>query len=263
MKLSTQKITGIYRIINKSNGKSYVGKSFDIYSRWRRHFTSHKNPREKNLVFSRALNKYGIENFDWTIILILGDKNDFLLSIMERFFIKEFDTLTTNGKGYNETPGGEGHPGKRSEEFCKKIKESWINRRKTSVSEETRRKQSESRRGKKLDTSSGKMSLAGKKRWESADIRLRTISTRKANALKNRGWGICVGVSDFDGFSLMYFTSVKEAAKFYKVSPDGFISALNKSTKATAPLGSFFSNVSIQKVPMIKVFENRPDLNTI
>lgn len=60
--------TGIYKIINKANGKYYIGRSSDIYNRWTTHRKKlHKNIHE-NKYLQRSWNKYGKENFEFLII---------------------------------------------------------------------------------------------------------------------------------------------------------------------------------------------------
>jgi group I intron endonuclease len=61
-------MSGIYKIINKINGKYYVGSAKNIRSRWNghRHLLNkniHKNPHLQN-----SWNKYGIDNFEFIII---------------------------------------------------------------------------------------------------------------------------------------------------------------------------------------------------
>lgn len=53
--------TGIYRWINKENGKSYIGSAVDLNIRFRSHFSISflMNPRNNNMKISRALLKYG------------------------------------------------------------------------------------------------------------------------------------------------------------------------------------------------------------
>ena len=48
-------ISGIYKITNKINNKSYIGQSNNIYRR----FSEHKSP----LYRSHYIDKYGIDNF--------------------------------------------------------------------------------------------------------------------------------------------------------------------------------------------------------
>jgi group I intron endonuclease len=62
------KVSGIYKIVNKVNGKYYVGSSKDINGRWKNHVSScsrncHKNPHLQN-----TWNKHGIDNFEFIVI---------------------------------------------------------------------------------------------------------------------------------------------------------------------------------------------------
>jgi group I intron endonuclease len=62
------KISGIYEIINKVNGKRYYGSSSDIHNRWRRHKRELKKNNHDNLHLQNAWNKYGIDNFKFNIV---------------------------------------------------------------------------------------------------------------------------------------------------------------------------------------------------
>jgi hypothetical protein len=99
----------IYRIINKLNGKSYVGK-WHLDSPKGRFSTHKRNARnEKNQEhFYRAIRKDGVENFDFTLICVCRNED---LVDLEKKYIEEFDTFGPNG--YNMTSGGEGIPGYR------------------------------------------------------------------------------------------------------------------------------------------------------
>ena len=61
-------ISGIYKIVNKVNGKYYVGSSKDIKNRW----SSHKKELNGNYHHSyhlqRAWNMYGSDNFEFIVI---------------------------------------------------------------------------------------------------------------------------------------------------------------------------------------------------
>ena len=91
---------GIYLITNKVNGKKYVGQSIDIEERWKRHIIASK---KSELVIYRAMRKYGIDNFDFSILEECSvDK----LDEREIYWISELDTYNN---GYNMTIGGKGH----------------------------------------------------------------------------------------------------------------------------------------------------------
>lgn len=81
---------GIYKIVNKDNGKYYVGRTLNLNKRW----YQHKNLLIKNKHFNRYLqfawNKYGENNFEFVIVEYVNNKED-LINI-EQKYINEFIT---------------------------------------------------------------------------------------------------------------------------------------------------------------------------
>jgi group I intron endonuclease len=61
------KISGIYKIVNKINGKYYVGSSKNILIRWKQHRRTLNKQIHKNLKLQHAWNKYGENNFEFII----------------------------------------------------------------------------------------------------------------------------------------------------------------------------------------------------
>lgn len=97
---------GIYKFTNKINGKSYIGQSTNIE---RRH-KEHRTRKDENSLFHEAINEYGFENFDFSVIEICDIKD---LNSKEIYYIKAYNTLFPNG--YNVSGGGHhGHPMKLS-----------------------------------------------------------------------------------------------------------------------------------------------------
>jgi group I intron endonuclease len=65
------KVSGIYKIINKTNGKYYIGSSNNIIGirgRWANHVHYLNNNKHQNRHLQRAWNKYGVDAFDFTIL---------------------------------------------------------------------------------------------------------------------------------------------------------------------------------------------------
>src|SRR5574343_389768 len=62
------KISGIYKIVNKVNGKHYVGSSNDIICRWKGHLNNLEKSKHDNKYLQYSYNKYGRDNFDFIII---------------------------------------------------------------------------------------------------------------------------------------------------------------------------------------------------
>jgi group I intron endonuclease len=94
----------IYRIKNKITKKSYIGESKGKDVKWR--WNEHKKTIEKNKgcpALRDAVKKYGIENFEFSIIIICFDDERFKY---EKEYIKKYNTVVPYG--YNITSGGEG-----------------------------------------------------------------------------------------------------------------------------------------------------------
>ena len=114
----------IYKITNKFNGKVYIGKTTrSLEKRKEEHIKYAK--KHKNFILYRAINKYGIDNFEFEIIDETDNKNE--LTLLEQKYIKQYNSYIGFEicNGYNMTRGGEGgfinenHPNKK--EIYKKI----------------------------------------------------------------------------------------------------------------------------------------------
>lgn len=101
----------IYKAVNKTNGKVYIGYSSDWPRRIYMHLWEAKSKPSKQ-IFHLALKKYGADQFDWDVLYESTD-NDFLLNIMEGYFIRSYQSHYSTGKGYNISFGGEGQIGFR------------------------------------------------------------------------------------------------------------------------------------------------------
>jgi group I intron endonuclease len=135
----------IYKIINRSNGKIYVGKSKNPASRFVRHIKIAETLLESDNHFQAihgAIKKYGRENFTLEIIEACDDSN------VDRHEIYWISKLHTQEKtyGYNLTSGGDGVHN-RSEESKKKWLAKMVGRK---LSEEHKRKISAGNVGRKL-----------------------------------------------------------------------------------------------------------------
>ncbi len=62
------KIAGIYAIVNRANGKRYIGRSEHIERRWLVHLSELKNGRHHSFKLQAAWNKYGERNFHFMIL---------------------------------------------------------------------------------------------------------------------------------------------------------------------------------------------------
>lgn len=92
---------GIYKITNKINGHSYIGLSTKIEDRWEYHKDPYNWARENTKLLYIAFQKYGIDNFEFTI---LEECETSELGQKEEYYIHKYDTYNN---GYNMTTGGE------------------------------------------------------------------------------------------------------------------------------------------------------------
>ena len=67
------KYSGIYCIENVINHKIYVGSSKNIYSRLLKHFALLRHNKHENAHLQNAWNKYGENNFTWTVLDRCGE----------------------------------------------------------------------------------------------------------------------------------------------------------------------------------------------
>lgn len=95
----------IYRILNKINGKSYIGlTTLTLAQRKHQHWLNSRNKSKKDKQpLYLAINKYGWDNFEWQELCSALTKKD--LIELEKQFIQEYNTFL---EGYNATLGGEG-----------------------------------------------------------------------------------------------------------------------------------------------------------
>lgn len=98
----------IYLIINKVNGKKYVGQHCGTGdSRWKQHLAACLK-LENPLPLYRAMRKYGVENFSYEVIEEIPlSKGPKYLDEREIHWIKEYNSFISE-KGYNVTRGGQG-----------------------------------------------------------------------------------------------------------------------------------------------------------
>ena len=114
------KVWDIYLLTNKKNGKRYVGQScHGTAKRFRSHCTSSSRDAPR-MVITRAIKKWGADGFN---VQTLGQCSSLeKANELEKFAIVAYNTLASQGCGYNVLPGGQnqGRPkgltGKRKRE---------------------------------------------------------------------------------------------------------------------------------------------------
>jgi len=120
-----------------STGKKYIGKT--LYENRRKYDHKWNVSVGVSTKFYNAIRKYGWENFVYGIIEVLEPN---LLEEKEKFYIEKYNTFNS---GYNMTIGGDGKFGwKATPETKEKMS---LSQKGKVVSEETRRKISETKKG--------------------------------------------------------------------------------------------------------------------
>ena len=171
----------IYLIVNKVNGKTYVGQRKSSKEWYEDKYMG------SGTLLKKAKQKYGIENFEKFFIQYCYSKEE--TNKAEKFWIAEY---RSRGKAeYNLANGGDGGNGeankgkKRSDETRRKLSEAHKGNR---PSEETRQKMSETRKGKKHSEEwAKKISEAQKGRKLSEEHRRKLSESHKGKTPWNKG----------------------------------------------------------------------------
>jgi group I intron endonuclease len=110
----------LYRITNQLNNKVYIGQAVDPSRRW----TDHKwNAKQENPIqyISRAMGKYGVENFIFEVIATCRTQED--ANETETILIQQYNSRDKQF-GYNIKPGGNNAP--HAEETKEKMRQATI-----------------------------------------------------------------------------------------------------------------------------------------
>lgn len=163
----------IYKIINKENGKFYIGSTIDITERRRTHFRQLKKGEHHCFHLQRAYEKYGKDSFNLTYKEIEVANEDELRLLEERYI----NYCWNSGKLYNVSKKGCGgdlisyHP--KNKEF-RELQSKISRERYAKLSEEEKCKRSENLMGDKNPNYGNK--------W-SKELRERVSKTRKEYSL--------------------------------------------------------------------------------
>lgn len=99
---------GIYCFKNKINGKCYIGQAINLKNRLKAHFTAYKKSKNLRYAIYKAINKYGIDNFDLFVVEFVDSNIENVKSVLdslEKKYIEEYNSFAPNG--YNMTKGGD------------------------------------------------------------------------------------------------------------------------------------------------------------
>ena len=133
----SEKICGVYQILNTSNGDCYIGSSVDIRTRWNMHLYGFRHNKNTSVKLRRAWYKYGENSFKFSILEIVTEDKEELYK-REQYYIDVFDSVDN---GYNICPAAKSALGcSRSEETKLKISKSNTGKKCTEENKELFRK---------------------------------------------------------------------------------------------------------------------------
>jgi group I intron endonuclease len=121
---------GIYQIYNMVTGKSYVGQSIHIESRWRRHTTALGRGTHKNRKLQASWNKHGPTAFIYNILFRCERDKD-ILRLLEQEFMWKLDSFEN---GYNLQPVAGSPLGTKYTDEAREKMSAWQRGRKLSAS---------------------------------------------------------------------------------------------------------------------------------
>lgn len=93
---------GIYMIKNLVNSKIYIGQSVRIKQRWHDHRKHLRAGNHYNIHLQSAWNKYGEDNFEFSIVKICPEEE---LDDLEIYYVDYYNSMNKN-YGYNMNSGG-------------------------------------------------------------------------------------------------------------------------------------------------------------
>lgn len=97
------KISGIYKILNKVTGKFYIGSSVNIHKRWVKHLNELNSRTHCNLYLQASWNKHGKTSFEFIILEALEPDWDIIVSKEQEWLDKTACYNETIGYNFSKT----------------------------------------------------------------------------------------------------------------------------------------------------------------
>lgn len=182
-------LSGIYAIVNKVNGKRYVGSAVDIAQRWRQHTYKLRKNNHHSKHLQNAWNKYGNEAFDFIVLEIVDDTSR-LIETEQKHLDECFPHYNNNRKAgsilgfrFSEETKlkmSKIHTGFRhTKESIKKMSEYWSGRPRGEYSEERRKNMSLSKKGKPVSDLQKEALARGRAKQKSEETKKRMSESQK------------------------------------------------------------------------------------
>lgn len=111
--MAYKKVSGIYRILNTINNKSYIGSSVSVFKRLSTHKRMLINNKHFNKHLQSSFNRYGLDNFNFSLIEeteidIINEREEYYISIYksndrELGYNKRIQCDTNIGREFSKT----------------------------------------------------------------------------------------------------------------------------------------------------------------
>lgn len=253
-------ISGIYKIINLSNNKYYLGSSVDIYRRFKEHFTLLRGNRHHSRSLQNAFNKYGEELFTLEITeqtifngVICKEYKMEYLQCLEQYYLDLYNVYTI---GYNCSKKADYPFVKRTKESLEKSKNTRILRN-TKMSQETKNKISISNKNSEKVTKANRRtaetrkikiyqySLDGSfiKEWRNKDLIEQELNILKYNI----------------DYAVLKSNSSTGGYMFKKFKVDKLPPFIKNTSKGKLRLRRYILLKDLKTNNIIKIFDNREE----
>lgn len=109
----------VYQIENIRNRKKYIGVTKNFEQRKSQHINTafNKNSIQYDNILYKEMREFQVSSFKFTVLCVTESEE--IAFLLEDMFIREFDTIIDNGKGYNNNFGGKN--GKHSDSTKNKL----------------------------------------------------------------------------------------------------------------------------------------------
>jgi len=184
---------GIYKIVNTSNGRTYIGSSIDLNARWRNHLSKLKNNKHCNSFLQNDFNKCQVSDFLYVILetckeddLIVKEQSYIDLNYDNQIHCYNLRRRAESNRGWKhaaETKKRMRQARKENKPSQSCIDASILARTGTKASKETCQKMSDYQKNR-TEEHREKLGKAFKARWEDPVSRQKLIESQK-NKFKN------------------------------------------------------------------------------
>jgi len=178
----------IYKITNNVNGKFYIGKTIkSAEERFKKHFHNHK---KQNTHLYKSMRKHGFKNFSIEVVEEVKEK----INERECYWIEQLSPH------YNMTSGGDGGDLSQFREY-------------TSMSEETKRKLSNSKKGSTPWNKGIKTGIGGNKTTRSTHTKQKHRENAKIGVVDLHGNQFAILVSEYKNRNDVFHINSKEGQR--------------------------------------------------